>query len=393
MGQWLLFSFGVLVASIWGLRLRETLRFYSGSHIMTEFSHDAVTFPAPLVSVVIPARNEESNIGRCLESLLHQDYPNYELIVVDDRSQDRTAAIVKEFAAKSTRVRLVSVWELPQGWCGKTHALATGVASAAGAWLLFTDADTVHRPRSISTSLGHALLREADMLSLLPSLENLTFWEKVLQPVVGAALMLQFPVQKVNDPRSKKAFGNGQYILIKKEVYEKLGGYARLKEFILEDIAIANLVKENGYRLHVAYGADLFKTRMYSTFRAIWQGWTRIFYSGLGKSAPVIFGMMVLVLIVSLAPYAMLVYSLMLLAADPLATFSLSFFGLMLALFFLIYPSLVNMFRLARSSTSYIFFHPLAAAVLLGILGNTLRKIVLNQGVHWRGHSYVERGR
>lgn len=393
MTEGILLLLGVVVAGIWGLRLRETIRFYHGSHIITEFSREAITFPASKVSVIIPARNEEANIGRCLESLSAQDYPNFEIIVVDDRSQDRTAQIVRELARQDFRIRLVQVERLPDGWTGKNHALHTGVQSATGDWYLFTDADTVHRPRSISTALGHALRRNADMLSLMPHLENITFWEKVVQPVAGAALMLRFPVQKVNDPASPTAFGNGQYILIKKEMYEKVGGHSAVKDLMLEDIAISKRVKEAGLRLHLAYGADLFKTRMYASFRSIWQGWTRIFYSAFAKNGLIIMGMMALVLLVSLFPYALMLYGTWLLLTQPLEFFTLALLGVVLLQFFLIFPTLVNTYRISRSETSTIFYHPLSCLILLGILGNTLRKILFDEGVHWRGHHYVERAR
>lgn len=392
MTETLLLSFTFLVVLIWLFRFKQTLDFSRGPHIIDRFSREALTFPVSKVSVIIPARNEEENIANCLESFIKQDYPDFEVLAVNDRSTDRTEEIIRSYAQKDNRVKLISVTELSEGWTGKNNALRTGVEQATGEWYLFTDADTVHQPQSVSMAVGHAIRRKADMLSLTPSLENKTFWEKVVQPVAGGALMLRFPLQKVNDPGSKCAFGNGQFILIKKDVYKKVGGHERVKDFMLEDIAMAKCVKTEAYQLHVGYGADLFRTRMYADFKSLWRGWTRIYYSAFDKNAVVLFALMCLVWIVSLSPYLLGVTAVFLVLTQ-FSFFSVLLFGGVVLQFFVIFPTLLNTYRISRSDTAYLIYHPLSVLVVFGMLANAFFKILLNRGVHWRGHRYIEKSR
>lgn len=383
----------LVVLLIWALRLRETIGLLKGPHIIDESSRKALTQPVKKISVIIPARDEESNIRGCLESILNQDYPDYEVIVLDDRSSDKTAEIVKGLTNKYSNLSLVSIKSLPNGRTGKNNALTQGVKHAIGEWYLFTDADTVHQPQSISMAMGHAQRHQVDMLTLMPSLENITFWEKVVQPIAGGVLMLRFPLYKVNDPNSECAFANGQFILIKREVYHRVGGHEKVRDVILEDIALSKSVKSEAGHLHVANGAQLFRTRMYTDLLSIWQGWTRIYYSAFDKNPKYIFGLMGLIWLVSLFPYIFLFSSIYFLFSQGLNFFTLSFFGLTIFQFALIWPTLLNTYRFSRSDTRYILHNGLACLIVFAILTNAWLKILLNLGVQWRGHSYTEKTR
>lgn len=379
----------LFILVVWMIRFKRTLAFLKGDHIIDSFSRAALPLPYPKISVIIPARNEEANIGACLASLLDQDYPNFEVIVVNDRSTDKTAAIVQAKQAAAKNLKLIHVEKLVPGWTGKNNALNHGVAHATGDWFLFTDADTVHQRGSLSFALGHASRRKAQMLSLVPSLENKTFWEKVLQPVAGGALMLRYPLNEVNDPKKKLAFGNGQFILIQKEIYFKIGGHAAVKDFMLEDVAMAKLAKRSGVALHVGYGADLFRTRMYPDFCSIFRGWSRIYYSAFGESLLFLAGLIALVWLVSLAPFFLGGYSLGLLVSQ-FDFFSILLFAIVVLQFVVIYPTLLNTYRISRSDPAYLTFYPLACVLLSGMLTHAFFKILLKQKVHWRGDGYVE---
>jgi glycosyltransferase involved in cell wall biosynthesis len=379
----------LLILALWVVRFKQTLAFLKGDHIIDSFSLAALPAPYPKVSVIIPARNEEANIGGCLASLLDQDYPNYEIIVVNDRSTDKTAAIVQAKQAAAKNVKLVQVEKLTPGWTGKNNALHHGVAHATGDWFLFTDADTVHQRSSLSFALGHAYRRRAQMLSLLPSLDNQTFWEKVLQPVAGGALMLRYPLKEVNDPKKKLGFGNGQFILIQKEIYFKIGGHAAVKDVMLEDVAMGKLAKSRRVALHIGYGADLFRTRMYPHFAAIFRGWSRIYYSAFGESLFFLAGLIALVWLVSLAPFFLAAYALPLLFTQ-FDFFSIALFGVVVLQFAVIYPTLLNTYRISRSDPAYITFYPLACVLLSAMLTHAFFKILLKQKVHWRGDHYIE---
>lgn len=225
----------------------------------------------PQVSVIIPARNEEASLGTCLQSLTQQSDISFEIIVVNDHSTDRTQEIAESFPG----VRVLDAGPLPAGWTGKNNAVATGARDARCPWLLFTDADTLHLPGSLSRALLEAQQRGADMLSYSPEQIAVTFWEMAVLPVVFAELALQYPPSKVSDPNSPAAAANGQYILIKREAYEAIGGHAAVASSILEDVALARAVKASGSKIRFRYAPDAVRTRMYRNFRQLREGWTK----------------------------------------------------------------------------------------------------------------------
>ena len=231
----------------------------------------------PSVSVVVPARNEERNLPRLLPSLLSQRYPNYEVIVVDDQSTDSTPRILAEWAGRDPRLRVVRGVDLPieEGWKGKPFAMHQGAQVAAGDWLLFTDADTVHEPLCLSSAVAYAVERGIDLLTLVPCAELESPSERLLMPIAYQGIMVTYPAYSVNDPASKDAIANGQYTLIRREVYDAVGGIARVKDKIAEDLEFGHLVKSEGYRLYLADGMSLLRVRMYTNLAEMWEGWSK----------------------------------------------------------------------------------------------------------------------
>ncbi len=232
----------------------------------------------PSVSVLVPARNEEANIRKCVRSLMDLLHPDIEIIVADDRSTDKTAEIVRRLARLDKRVRLVELsGEPPAGWMGKCHALHQAVQHGRprGEWLLFTDADTVHHPHSLAVCLREALDHNADFFSLIPHLKAHSFWERLLQPTIAALIAMFNRPTRINNPDKPDAFANGQYILIRASAYQAIGGHEAVAGKVLEDVEMARVVKTLGYWTRLAVGMDLFQTRMYSSFGAIFQGWSK----------------------------------------------------------------------------------------------------------------------
>ena len=236
---------------------------------------------APLISVCIPARNEERNIRASVEAVLSQDYPNFELIVLDDRSTDSTRSILTDITSHDSRLHIISGSDLPAGWAGKPHALFQASASARGEWLCFVDADTFLAPETLSSCYAKALETNADMFTIMTFQILGTFWEKTVMPLVATALSVGFSPRKVNDPTTKDAIANGQFIFIKRSVYYAIGGHESVKDSIVEDKAISEQVKWNGYRLIVADGTKVAKTRMYTSLSEMWEGWTKNIFLGL----------------------------------------------------------------------------------------------------------------
>ena len=269
----------------------STVFFIGGLFIIywlhNQYQMDVVVTPspppsdAPLLSVCIPARNEERNIRPCVEAVLAQDYPNFEVIVLDDRSIDSTPVILADMASRDLHLRSISGLDLPKGWAGKPHALHQASAVARGEWLCFIDADTFLSPATLSSCYANALETQADMFTIMTFQILGTFWEKVVMPLVMTGLSAGFSPRKVNDPKRKDAIANGQFILIKRTVYDAIGGHESVKGSIVEDKAIAEQVKWNGYRLIVADGMKMAHTRMYTSLPEMWEGWTKNIYLGL----------------------------------------------------------------------------------------------------------------
>ena len=226
---------------------------------------------APAVSVIVPARNEEASLGACLQSLVSQCGVDYEVIVVDDGSTDRTRAIALSFAG----VRVIDAAVLPLGATGKCNALACGARQARGHWLLFTDADTVHLPGSLAASLQEAREYRAALLSYSPQQEVHSFWENAVMPVVFAELTRTYRTEDVNDPASPVAAANGQYLLISREAYDAVGGHAAVIRSLLEDVELARAVKRSGRRIRFRYGGDRVRARMYRSFAQLREGWNK----------------------------------------------------------------------------------------------------------------------
>jgi glycosyltransferase involved in cell wall biosynthesis len=226
---------------------------------------------APVVSVIVPARNEEASLGACLESLVGQTGIPFEIVVVDDGSTDRTREIAQSFAG----VRVIEPAALPSGSSGKNNALTAGAKEARGSWLLFTDADTVHCPGALARSLAEAQQRGAVLLSYSPEQEVHGLAEKAVMPVIFAELASTYPPSRVSDPKSSAAAANGQYLLISREAYDAVGGHAAVANNLLEDVALARAVKLSGRKIFFRYGGDAVRTRMYRNFTQLREGWTK----------------------------------------------------------------------------------------------------------------------
>ena len=235
-----------------------------------------------MVSAIIPARNEEESIARAVESVAAQPEVG-EVIVVDDQSTDRTGAILAELASRIPKLRILNTGDvLPPGWAGKNYAASIGAAAAKGDWLLFTDADTYHLHGSTRRALCDAVEHDAVLVSYSPEQEMDSFWERALIPFVYCRLAIKFSFARVNDPARPDAAANGQFLLLLRDVYEKLGGHTAIAGQILEDVALARRVKSAGYGIYFTAPIGTVRTRMYRSFGAMWEGWTKNLYPLMG---------------------------------------------------------------------------------------------------------------
>jgi len=232
--------------------------------------HDNVS----AISAIVPARNEERTIARVVASLAEQ-LEIREIVVVNDQSSDGTAGILERLVAEQPKLRTFDAGPLPPGWVGKNHAAWLGAQRAMGDWLLFTDADAVHLPGSAARALEDAESSEAALVSYSPEQEMHTWWERALIPFIYCRLSQLYSYAAVNNPNSPAAAANGQYLLIRRDAYEQIGGHAAVRAEVLEDVALARLTKSAGFRLHFGPGDQISRVRMYASFGAMWEGWTK----------------------------------------------------------------------------------------------------------------------
>jgi len=239
------------------------------------------------VSVIVPARNEAINIADVVQSVLGSDYDPFEVIVVNDRSTDDTAAIVRGVASGDSRVRLIEGAELPEGWFGKPWACVQGAREATGELLLFTDADTRHRPELLARAVGGLERHDAQLLTVVPRLQCVSFWERLVMPQIIFLLSQRYPPREINRPRRlRDVIANGQFILVTRESYDRVGGHGKVREAVAEDLALAQAYYKNGERIYCAFAADLMETRMYRDLNGLIEGWSKNIFLGSQASFP-----------------------------------------------------------------------------------------------------------
>jgi len=212
---------------------------------------------SPKVSIIIPARNEEEFIGKCLDSLIKQDYENYEIIVIDDSSNDATGEIISEYAKRDSKIIPVSARPKPEGWIGKNWACMEGYRKATGELLLFTDADTNHSKNVLSLAVAHLISFNLDALSAIPKMLTFDFWTKITLPMISTFLHTRFSALNVNNPSKKTGYFFGSFFILRKKTYEEVGMHEGVKQEIIEDGALGKKVKESGYKMKMVRGDHL----------------------------------------------------------------------------------------------------------------------------------------
>lgn len=333
-----------------------------------------VMAPTPnVVTAIVPARNEEAVIAACIESLARQR-EIAQILVVNDQSSDATADVVRDCMKEIPHLRLIETSNLPDGWVGKNHALWVGVQQAATPWLLFTDADAQHAPNSVARALQIASEQRAALVSFSPEQISRNWYEKALIPFIYLRLAKKFSFDRVNDPASPIAAANGQFLLIRRDVYDIIDGHRGVAGEVLEDVAIALRVKA-GHRIWFGSGCGLVRTRMYTSFSAMWEGWEKNLYRLMGGTPGAVVREMESTL--------------------PWIPFLLIFLGLkfpflfFLGVLFLIMRQTIYGLDLARNHYpfSFIFYYVPAAFLYAGVLWASYRSHVKGR-IAWKGREY-----
>lgn len=346
----------------------------------------------PTVCVLIPARNEGSRLAACLESVLAQDYPVLEVVVVDDRSEDDTGAVAARLAVSDARLRVVRNDQLPTGWLGKSHALWRATRDVTAEWILFLDADTELAPSAVRIAVGEAACRDVELLTLWPRTRAEGFWERALIPLCAGIIALWYGSDRVNDPGSKRAFANGQFLLIRREAYERIGGHRSVHSALIEDIPLAEHAKQAGVRCCVASGRELFSVRMYSTYNAVCDGWARIFVGALRSRLKIALSLAWLALgsllpivaapILALPPASSLVLTD---SAPYMSAMLRSCCGLHLALLMTVS---LRFWGFGACRRSYLILYPLSVILVMGILCRAWWWLAIRRSVPWSATIY-----
>jgi hopene-associated glycosyltransferase HpnB len=369
----------------------RTFRSLRGTTIVRANQPASTLQSFPKVSIILAARNEEDALPAALNSLLALDYPNYEIILVDDDSRDRTGAIADEWTGKPAargRLKVFHDKHLPPDWQGKVHALHLAANAAAGEWILATDADLVFHPSILRVAMSCALERGVQLLSIVPEFEFGSFWEKVVLPAFSFLISSLFPLHRVNDPTSSRALAAGAFILMKHEDLNALGGYARLRKVLIEDLRLAELFKRHGRRIYLAASRGLFHTRMYSSGGEMFEGLSRSAFEGSGFSVPKILGAMFLANLLAVFPWVALVARILrdlrsggAALHDP---------ALLVAFLACAIASLVYLpfIRHLRVPVLYVFALPLATLFYSCVAINSALAGIIGRGVPWKGRRY-----
>jgi len=344
----------------------------------------------PLVSVVIPARDEARNIERCVRSVLSSDYPELEVIVVDDGSTDGTGEIARRIAATDQRLRVMETGALPEGWFGKQWACETGARSSNGEIILFADADTVHSSDLVTRSVNTMLRRNADLFSVLGSQELGSFWERLIQPQIFSIMSVRYGgTESITRSRFvKDKIANGQCLFVRRDTYIELGGHALVKSHVADDMMMAQRYFAKGKRVVLAEGLSQLSTRMYTSLREIVHGWGKNVFAGGRDSVPpgllgrVLFPFLLLSApLIGVVPALVLVTSLFAEVSRSLLLWAILSETALLAWWIYVYSSI-------REPLWYVLLSPVGAAVTLYIF---LRAIVRGERVMWKGREYLSR--
>ncbi|HEU4721896.1 MAG TPA: glycosyltransferase family 2 protein [Gemmatimonadaceae bacterium] len=342
---------------------------------------------APLVSLVIPARDEAHNIGPCVESALASTYPRLEVIVVDDHSSDGTSSIVEAIASRDTRLRVITPPALPDGWFGKQWACWTGAGESRGELLGFMDADTRQTPDLVTRTVHALTSRRADLLSVAGTQELGGFWERMIQPQIFAIMLQRYGGTEIvnRSRRVSEKIANGQCLWVRRATYDALGGHAAVKHEVAEDLALAQLWFRAGRTVSLVLGLDQLSTRMYTSLRELIEGWGKNIYAGGRNAMP--FGTVGRLLY----PFALVAPSLFWLV--PPIVLALGLLGVVgaTALAWAAIATVANLvwwlavYAWLRVSPLYALLHPVGAAMVLYI---ALGAIARGRRVRWKEREY-----
>ncbi|MBI4964260.1 MAG: glycosyltransferase [Desulfomonile tiedjei] len=343
--------------------------------------------PHPLVTIVVPAKDEVSGIEASVRSIIASDYSNLEIVLVNDRSEDDTLRIMERLAQEDQRIKVISIHELPKGWTGKTHAMFRAAQEASGDIFLFTDADVFLDPKAISQVLRFFKAQKLDMFSLLPGFVKKGFNENAVHPHMALGISYFYPLTDVNNPAKEAALASGCFIMITRQGYEKLGTWERFRNEVTEDVALSKAAKANGLKLMVMRGFALVRTKPFDRLSDVCRFWKRTYYGGLEKNVAKIARLTMNYAVLSLMILLFAVSAIFLLIGRSELPAVALFIVSLLAMAAVIIPFSIFINH-EQGDWIYALASPVGVFVCLFVSLSTLFTVLTNEGIRWRGSTY-----
>jgi glycosyltransferase involved in cell wall biosynthesis len=374
----------IAISGAWIVLIKSMVDSFRLTPYLDKFENKSKT--TPKVSIILPARNEEDFIRECLDSLINQDYPNYEIIVIDDSSNDSTGEIISEYAKKNSKIIPVTAKPKPDGWMGKNWACMEGYQKATGELLLFTDADTKHSENVMSLAVAQLHSFNLDALSAIPKMVTFDFWTNITLPMISTFLHTRFSALNVNNPSKKTGYFFGSFFIMKKETYEKVGMHEGVKHEIIEDGALGKKVKESGHKMRMVRGDHLIDAVWARDKGTLWNALKRLMVPLYLQNGKIAIGIFFAVLFLLFIPFPILATSIMFPSENISAKI---LFVTSLISSILIYTGATIEVKMGlRLRIIYALFAPLGSlTVVLGFLSGLIQAKGTS-AVSWRGRSY-----
>jgi chlorobactene glucosyltransferase len=372
------------VAVAWIFLIKSMWATFRDSPFLDKFS--SKQHHNPRVSIILPARNEEMFIEKCINSLLEQDYENFEIIVIDDMSDDNTGEIIKKIASKNSKVVYVLAKPKPEEWTGKNWACIEGFRKTTGELLLFTDADTIHTQKTISLAVDHLMSENLDALTVIPKMLCLDWWTKITLPVLSTFLHTRFSALRVNDPSKKTGYFFGSFFIIQRKTYESVGTHEGVKSDIIEDGALGKKVKERGFKLKMVRGEHLVEAVWARDWSTLWHALKRLMIPLYIQSNKIAVGIFFAVLFLLLMPFPILAYSWLFLnlSESYVILFGISLFTV--GLFYL--GSIIDAKKGLSLGLQHSVFAPMGSAIVVLGFASGILHAKRSNALTWRGRTY-----
>jgi len=372
------------ISGAWAILIKSMLKSFRETPYLDKFV--SKEHEKPKVSVIVPARNEEELLSKCLDTLLEQDYENYEIIAIDDSSEDSTGEIIKKYAKENSKIIYVSARPKPKDWMGKNWACMEGYQKASGELLVCTDSDTKYSKNVLSLAVSHLLSLNLDALTVIPKMLCFDNWTRITLPMLSTFLHTRFSALRVNDPSKKTGYFFGSFYIIKKSVYESIGTHEGVKHEIIEDGALGKKVKEGGFNLRMVRGEHLLEAVWARNKPTLWNGLKRLMIPLFLQGKSIAIGVFVAVLFLLFMPFPILIYSTIFF--DNSMSFMMLLIFSALASIMIYFAGFIDATKGLQLRKIYSLLAPVGSFIVVSGFFSGMLQANRKNSISWRGRSY-----